>query len=150
MRYTLKEDGTLECTNNEAKFTHVPDWFKWEQEEVNKEVENGTYSFEDEVEVYSLPRTTKEIHLGKAKVKHTIEDGFVLEGHYRNQDYRILRRPLEANSLHIEYDYAHMVPKDCFDITTEDDCYFCYPTKQNVITKIGFATEAIYQKHLKK
>lgn len=150
VRYTLKEDGTLECTNNEAKFTHVPDWFKWEQEEVNKEVENGTYSFEDEVEVYSLPRTTKEIHLGKAKVKHTIEDGFVLEGHYRNQDYRILRRPLEANSLHIEYDYAHMVPKDCFDITTEDDCYFCYPTKQNVITKIGFATEAIYQKHLKK
>jgi hypothetical protein len=32
----------------------------------------------------------------------------------------------------------------------EDDTYFCYPTKQNVITKIGFAVEEIYQYHLKQ
>jgi PP-loop superfamily ATP-utilizing enzyme len=67
-----------------------------------------------------------------------------------DKDYRIIRSPLNANSLHVEYDYVHIKPYDCFVINTEDDCYFCYPKKQNVITKIGFATEAIYQYNLKK
>lgn len=89
------------------------------------------------------------MHLSTAKVKHTIKDGFVLKGFYNNEDYCILRKPLQANSLHIEYDYCHIKPYDCFDITTEDDCYFRYPTKQNVVTKLGFATEAIYQYNLK-
>ena len=62
----------------------------------------------------------------------------------------ILRKPHQANSLHVEYDYVHIEPYDYFVINTEDDCYFCYPTKQNVITKIGFATEAIYELHTKK
>ena len=149
-RWNLNEDGTLTCLNGETKFSHVPDWFLWEKDEVRKEVENGTYVFEDEVDVYSLPRTNGAIHLGKAHVKHTIENGFVLEGFYNNKEYRIIRKPLASNSLHIEYDYVHIKHEDCFDITTEDDCYFCYPTKQNVITKIGFAVEEIYQHNLKK
>ena len=113
------------------------------------QVENHTYSFSDEVDVYSLPRTNGAIHLGKAKVSHTIEDGVVLEGHYNNKDYRIIRSPLQANSLHIEYDYVHIKHFDCFDITTEDDCYFCYPTKENVVTKLAFATEEIYKYNMK-
>jgi hypothetical protein len=36
------------------------------------------------------------------------------------------------------------------DISTEDDSFYCYPTKQNVITKLAFATEILYQKHSKK
>lgn len=148
-RWNLNEDGTLTALNGETEFTHLPDWYKWQREQVKEEVLNGKYYFEDEVEVYSLPRTTGAIYLGKAKVKHTINDGFILEGFYNNQEYRILRKPLEANSLHIEYDYCHIEPYDCFDITTEDDCYFCYATKKDVITKLGFAVEEIYQYHLK-
>ncbi len=149
-RWNLEEDGTLKALNGETEFTHVPDWFNWERSEVNKQVQNGTYSFEDDVIVYSMPRTTSFMYLGPGKVKHTIEDGFTLEGYYNNALYRILRRPEQANSLHIEYDYCHIKPYDCFDITTEDDCYFCYPTKQNVITKLGFATEEIYRLYMEK
>jgi len=112
-------------------------------------VEDNKYSFFDDVEVYSMPRAKTPILLGKGKIAHTVEKGFVLEGYYNNQDYRILRAPLESNSLHIEYDHVHIKPYDCFVINTEDDTYFCYPTKQNVITKIGFAVEEIYQYHLK-
>ena len=149
-RWILNEDGTLSAINGVTEFSHVPDWYNWEREQVRKQVLDGTYKFEDEVKVYSLPRTTSPILLGKAKVRHTIAEGFVLEGFYNNKDYRIIRSPLQANSLHIEYDYCHIEPYDCFDITTEDDCYFCYPNQKNVVTKIGFATEEIYLYNLKK
>ena len=149
-RWNLNEDGTLSALNGETEFSHVPDWYNWQRSNVIKEVEEGTYSYVDEVEVYSLPRTEKVLKLGQAKVRHNPEEGFVLEGFYRGKDYRIIRAPLEANSLHIEYDHVHIKPFDCFVINTEDDCYFCYPTKKDIITKMGFATEAIYQKHLKK
>lgn len=148
-KYNLNENGTLSCLNGEAIFTHVPDWYKWEQSEVKKEVEDGTYSFSDEVDVYSLPRVNGAIHLGKAKVTHTIDEGFILEGFYNGKEYRILRKPAQANSLHIEYDYVHIKHYDCFVINTEDDCYFCYPTKKDVITKMAFATEEIYKHNTK-
>ena len=134
-RWNLNEDGTLSALNGVTEFNHVPDWFEWQRKEVIKEVENGTYQFSDDVYVYSLPRTNKVMKLGDAKVRHTIDEGFVLEGHYNDKDYRIIRSPLNANSLHVEYDYVHIKPYDCFVINTEDDCYFCYPKKQNVIKK---------------
>ena len=34
---------------------------------------------------------------------------------------------------------------DCFDISTEKDSFYCYPTKQNVVTKLSFATEELYK-----
>ena len=57
----------------------------------------------------------------------------------------IQRKPLQTNSLHIEYDYCYLEPRDCVDISTEDDSYYCYPVKENVVTKLAFATEIIYQ-----
>lgn len=145
--WKLCEDGSLKATTGETEFEHLPDWYKWEKATVKDEVVSGTYYFEDEVNVYSLPRTNGAIHLGKAKVTHSIDNGFVLEGYYNDAPYRIIRKPLQANSLHIEYDYVHILRKDCFVINTEDDSYFCFPTKKDVITKIGFATEEIYQLH---
>ena len=149
-RWNLNEDGTLSAINGETEFSHVPDWFEWEREQVKKEVENGTYYFEDEVDVHSLPHCWRFRPLGKATFTHDCVNGFVIKGHYRGEDYRIQRTPLQINSLHVEYDFPHIKPLDCVDISTEDDSFYCFPEKQNVITKMAFATEAIYQMHLEK
>ena len=46
---------------------------------------------------------------------------------------------------HIEYDYKKR--GDAIDIATEDDTFFVYPlNNSNVLTKLHFATEAIYRK----
>ena len=74
----------------------------------------------------------------------------MIEGHYNGEDYRIQRMPLQINSLHVEYDFPHVKPFDCIDISTEDDSFYCYPTKENVVTKLAFATEEIYQLHLSR
>ncbi|MBP3691852.1 MAG: 1-acyl-sn-glycerol-3-phosphate acyltransferase [Clostridia bacterium] len=146
-RWNLNEDGTLSALKGETKFTHVPDWFEWERAQVREQVQSGIYSFADEVEVYSMPRCWRFIKLGKAHLTHDTQNGFVLKGNYRDSDYEIQRRPLDSNSLHIEYDYCYIKPFDCVDISTENDSFYCYPTKQNVVTKLAFATEEIYQMH---
>lgn len=147
-RWTLGEDGTLSANEGETEFERVPDWFLWEREQVKAQIERGEYSFEDEVDVYSQPRCWKFDHLGKARVSHDSKNGFVLEGEYNGEKYRIHRSPLDNNSLHIEYDWCYVLPFDCFDLSTENDSFFCYPKKQNVITKLGFATEIIYERSM--
>ena len=143
--WTLNEDGSITANNGETEFSRVPDWFEWERAEVRAEIERGEYSFFDEVEVYSMPRCWKFEDLGKATLKHDAENGFVLEGFYRGQDYRIQRTPIQTNSLHVEYDFLRYKPFDCIDISTENDSFYCYPTKKNVITKLAFATEEIFK-----
>ncbi len=150
-RWTLNIDGSLTANEGETEFSHVPDWFNWEREQVRNQVRSGEYYFEDEVEVYSLPRCWRFMKLGKAKITHDPQNGFVLTGHYRGKDYEIQRKPSENNSLHIEYDYCYIKPLDCFDISTENDSFYCYPlTKENVVTKLAFATEEIYKMSTEK
>lgn len=147
-RWNLEEDGTLVALDGETEFSHVPDWFLWQREQVKGQIERGEYRFEDDVDVYSLPRCWRFEHLGAAKLIHDPEQGFVLEGEYNGAPYRIQRMPVQTNSLHIEYDYCYIKPFDCVDISTEDDSYYCYPTKQNVVTKLAFATEILYERHM--
>ena len=149
-RWKWLNTGSLQAVEGQTEFEHIPDWFAWEREQVRKQVLDGTYRFEDEVEVHSLPRCWRFEKLGKARLIHDINDGFTVEGEYRGKRYIVNRTPLQTNSLHIEYDYCYIKPFDCVDISTENDSFYCYPTKQNVITKLGFATEEIYALHLKR
>ena len=73
-----------------------------------------------------------------------------ISGHYRGKDWQIQRLPAGMNSLHVEYDYCYLRPEDCIDISTENDSFYCYPTKKNAVTKLGFAVEAAYQLHQAK
>jgi translation initiation factor IF-1 len=144
-RWTLNENGTLSAEDGETEFTHVPDWFEWERSQVRRQIEEGTYSFSDEVDVHSMPRCYKFESLGKATLTHDMENGFVLTGHYNGKDYKIQRLPLQTNSLHVEYDFPHIKPFDCVDISTENDSFYCFPTKPNVVTKLSLATEELYK-----
>ena len=41
-------------------------------------------------------------------------------------------------------------PFDLVDISTENDSFYCYTSKKDVITKLAFATEEIYRINLEK
>ena len=149
-RWVWQEDGYLRALEGETEFDHIPDWFQWERGQVREQIENGTYSFSDEVEVYSLPRVWRYIPLGKAKLTHTIEEGFCLEGFYRGQRYFIQRTPRQTNSLHVEYGFGPLNNEDYVDISTENDSFYCRPTQYNVLTKLAFATEELYLRSMGK
>ncbi len=148
--WTMDTLGSLSATDGETEFSHIPDWFEWERDQVRLQIENGEYSFSDKVDVYSLPRCMKFEHLGDATLTHTVEDGFRIKGHYNGQAYEINRTPQTMYGVHVEYDYCYLRPEDCIDISTEKDSFYCYPEKQNVVTKLSFATEEIYKYHKAK
>lgn len=147
-RWNWKEDGTLSALDGETEFDHIPDWFEWERQQVRAQIENGTYSFSDEVNVYSLPRCWRYIPLGKARLTHDPEQGFVLEGTYRGKPYRIHRTPPQTNSLHVEYAFGPLKKHDFVDISTEDDSFYCQINQKDVLTKLSFATEELYQRSM--
>ncbi len=149
-RWEMNEDGTLTAKSGETEFSHIPDWYEWQRTEVRAQIEKGTYSFEDTVEVYSLPRCMRFNNLGKAKLTHDAENGYVLTGFYNGKEYKIERKPHEMYGVHIEYDYCYIKPFDCIDISTDKDSFYCYPEKENVVTKLCLATEELYKiKHSK-
>ena len=149
-RWLWEESGNLRALTGETEFTHIPDWYEWERLQVRQQIADGTYAYSDKVEVHSMPGCWKWHHLGDAKVSHDRDNGFILEGYYRGKPYRIQRKPLESNSLHIEYDFRQLKPLDCFDISTERDSFYCYPGQDNVCTKLALATEEIYQRALRE
>ena len=143
-QWNLEEDGSLKALSGETEFPYVPDWYNWQRQQVQRQIEEGTYSYEDEVQAYGFPRCWRYIPLGNAKVTHDPVNGFTVEGHYRGKDYRMHRAPEQMNSLHVEYDYNYFRGEDCFDISSEKDSIYCFPTKKNVLTKLAIATELCY------
>ena len=143
--WEMDELGVLRALEGETEFACPPDWFEWERRQVRAQLEAGTYHFEDEAEVFSLPNAWRFQKLGKARLIHDMEDGFIVEGTYNGSPYRIHRPPLGMYGLHIEYDYCYIRPDDCVDISTGNDSLYCYPTRQNVVTKLSFATEELYK-----
>lgn len=97
------------------------------------------------MEVFSLPNAWRFQKLGRARLTHDPDNGFVVEGEHNGALYRIHRSPLGMYGLHIEYDYCYVRPEDCVDISTDNDSLYCYPVKRNVVTKLSLATEEIYK-----
>ncbi len=143
--WELDELGVLHAAQGETEFPYVPDWYEWERSQVRQQIEAGVYRFEDEVEVYSLPHAWRFQKLGMAKLTHDAREGFIVEGTYNGKPYLIHRPILGMYGVHIEYDYCYLRPEDCIDISTGNDSLYCYPVKQNVVTKLSLATEELYK-----
>ena len=109
---------------------------------MRKEIEDGTYRFEDDVRVETLPDCWYFHKHGMGKLIQTPE-GTRIECRAYGEDTVIEKAPLDLYSMHIEYDYLGR--GDCVDISTSDDSYWLYLTKRDAITKLSFATEEIYK-----
>ena len=147
--YHLDDYHELHCDNAEAKFTHVPDWYRWEREQVREAVKTGTYHFEDEVYLEEFVNAKVGfMRHGVVKMSHDGR-GFILQGDVLGQPFYIHKPVSSMYSLHIEFDFKGR--GDCIDIATVDETWFVYPKNtSNVITKLHFATEELFDHQPKK
>ncbi len=142
--WSMSEYGELSASEGITEFSHIPDWYEWEREQVRKEVENGSYRFESDVTVDSLPNAKGFIHLGHGRLIHDMR-GFLLEGEYEGSPYSVSISSRSLYSCHIEYNYLGK-HGDCIDLNTLTDTYYIYPKcKDFSVTKIALATEEIYK-----
>lgn len=134
--------GQMKAVTGETEFSHIPDWSKWERECVRKEIEEGTYYFEDEVRIETLPGSRRFYKQGMGKLIQTPTETKI-ECMYYGEPYTLVRSAKDMESLHIEYDYLKR--GDCVDISIPDDSFWCYVSKKDVITKLSFATEEMHK-----
>lgn len=146
----MDEYGLLHAKEGETRFPLVSDWYRWEREEANKEVEAGTYRFEDDVRIEKL--INGKVGFRKIGTIHMTHDerGYILDGTLDDGTPFHLEKPCyETRSMHIEFDFKGR--GDALDIATLHDTWFVFPlTKKNQLMKFNFTTEALFFKSLKK
>ena len=146
---TYEQDvyGVLKATTGETEFSHIPDWYEFEREQVKKQILEGTYRIEDEVRIESLPNAKGFHVLGDGKMVHDTH-GFWITGYF-DPNFDLIREPLSLYGLHIEYNYKNR--GDAIDISTTDDSYWIFPkTKKDIVTKLHFGVEELYKLAKKK
>lgn len=138
----------LQGVNTDKGFSHIPDWYRWEREEVRKEVVAGTYRFEDDVRVEDYYSTKVGfVNVGDAHVVHD-EKGFTFEGTVNGKPFALNKPVSSMYSVHIEYDFLNR--GDCFDIATDETSYFMFlKTAENYLTKMHFAQEELYDYYVR-
>jgi transcription elongation factor Elf1 len=136
--------GQLHCLNGEDVFTHVPDWYRWERQNVKEEVRSCNYYFEDKIRLEELINSkVKFLDKGTINLVHDY-NGFTLQGIVDGKEF-YLNKPIESMaSVHIEYDFKKR--GDAIDIATMEDTWFVYTiTHPNPLTKLNFAVEELHK-----
>ena len=137
-KWTLQEDGTLDPAK---PFSSVPAWFRWEREQVRKELTDGTYKLDVPVEIYMLVDTKAIYHVGEGTLKHDT-NGFVLDGCNGKLHYE--QKPQASYSLYSDYYWYEIGDMICIgDMKT---LYYCFPKQSgDIVAKARIATEELYK-----
>ena len=142
--WRMTEYGELEAGEGVTEFSHIPDWYEWQRENVRNEVREGRYSVDLECHVKSLPNSHGYIDIGEGRLIHNL-DGFKLNGMGKYGDFEMERSAGGIEACHIEYNYKRKFG-DCIDLNTLNDTYYIYPHGEDfAVTKIALATEEIYR-----
>ena len=136
--YTLDEHGYL--TADEPAFTHIPDWYSWQRQQVRQELENGTYKLEVDVKIGILVNAKALYMVGEGKLTHD-ETGFHLTGCDGKLDYT--QGPLACYGLYADYYWYEIGDMIC--IGNKDALYYCFPSGGDVVAKTRLATEELYK-----
>ncbi len=139
-KYELTPLGKLKALEGETEFSHIPDWFRWEREQVRQEILDGTYRLEKDVQIGMLVDFKALYMVGEGKLIHDL-DGFHLTGCDRRLDYR--QKPLNCYGLNADYYWYEI--GDIICIGCSDRLYYCFPKGGDVVAKTRMAAEEMYK-----
>ncbi len=134
----LEEDGSL----SGEVFSHIPDWFRWERAQTEKEIEDGRYRLEIRVKIMLQVDFSAVYEVGKGTLVHTRE-GF----HLTSDDGEIefTTSPLDNYSLASDIFWYEL--GDMISIGDDRRIFYLFPEDgQMVVSKARFATESFYHR----
>ncbi len=140
VQYELTESGKLKALNTEGKFDHIPDWYKWQRQQVRQELLDGTYSLDVDVDIGVMVDYKAIYMVGDGHLTHTAE-GFTLTG--CDGTLRYSQGPLACYSLYADYYWYEL--GDIICIGNNDVLYYCFPKGGDVVAKTRLATEELYK-----
>ncbi len=138
--YMLDAFGFLKAIKAETKFNHVPTWFKWQREEVKKEILNGTYLLDEEVDIGMIVDYKALYMVGKGRLKHDV-NGFTLTSNDGKLNYK--QSPLSSHTLNVDFYWYEI--GDVISIGDRNALYYCFTKKGVPVAKARLAAEEIYK-----
>ena len=139
--YTLTEYGYLDAADGNAAFTHIPDWYAWQRQQVRKELEDGTYLLDAKVRIGVMVDYSAIYMVGNGRLIHNC-DGFHLTGCDGQLDYT--QPALSCYGLYADYYWYEIGDMIC--IGNNDVLYYCFPQDcGDVVAKTRLAAEELYK-----
>ena len=139
-QYELTELGYLKATDGDTKFHHIPDWYDWQRQQVRRELEDGSYRLDTQVEIGMMVDYKAIYMVGSGRLVHDTE-GFKLTGCDGKLHYE--QGPLANYGLYADYLWYEIGDVIC--IGNKDVLYYCFPKGGDVVAKTRMAAEELYK-----
>ena len=138
--YELTPLGQLKAQQGGTEIAHIPDYYRWEREQVKQEILAGTYLLDADVDI-AMQVDYKAIYkVGEGHLIHN-NSGFTLTGCDSKLHYT--QPPQVSYSLYADYYWYEMADVIC--IGDSQVHYFCFPKNGESVAKIRLATEEMYK-----
>ncbi|MBQ8689763.1 MAG: 1-acyl-sn-glycerol-3-phosphate acyltransferase [Clostridia bacterium] len=140
-KYYLDEYGYMCSEDGAIEFSHIPEWYNWEREEVRRELEKGDYALDIPVDIMATIDTKHLYRIGEGRLIHNNE-GFTLTGCDGELLYH--QRPLASYTLNSDFNWYEV--GDMISIGNNDILYYCFPKVQgDIVAKTRLAVEELYK-----
>ena len=139
-QWTMDEYGQLSAKDADTVYPHIPDWYRWQRECVRKELEEGTYVLDTDVDIAVQVNLDGVCKIGEGHLTHDL-NGFHLTGGDGKLDY--IQSPTFSHTLYSDYYWYEM--GDVIGIGDNEFSYFCFPKGEVSVTKARLATEELYK-----
>lgn len=145
-RWELTPRGQMQAEDGETEIAHIPDWYRWEREQVKEEIQAGTYRLDCPVKI-GMQVDYKAVYMvGEGRLTHDA-NGFTLTGCDGQLQYS--QKPQACFSLYADYYWYEIA--DCVCIGDREVHYFCFPQDGEVsVAKLRLATEEMYKLYKNK
>ena len=141
-RWELMPLGELKALEGETEFSHIPDWYAWERQQVRQEILEGTYRLDVGVKIGMLVDTQNIYMVGEGRLTHDAENGFTLTGCDGKLSYT--QKPQACYGLYADYYWYEIADVVC--IGNNDVLYYCFPRESgDIVAKTRLATEEMYK-----
>lgn len=138
--WELTPIGDLAASEGETEFTHIPDWYRWEREQVRRELADGTYRLDIDVDIAMMVDFKAIYKVGQGRLTHDRE-GFTLTG--CDGRLRYTQKPTASYGLYADYYWYEIADTICIG---DNRClYYCFPKKGCPVAKTRLAAEELYK-----
>lgn len=138
--YELTTLGELKALEGETEISHIPDYYRWERQQVRQEILDGKYLLDTDVDI-AMQVDNKAIY--KVGEGHLVHDntGFTLTGCDGRLNYH--QKPQFGYSLYADYYWYEIDDVICIGDTEVH--YFLFPKNKAPVAKIRLAAEEMYK-----
>jgi len=138
--YELTTLGELKATEGETEISHIPDYYRWEREQVRQEILAGTYKLDTDVDIVMQVDYKTFYRVGEGHLLHDTT-GFTLTG--CDGKLRYTQKPNFSYSLYCDYYWYEI--DDVIGIGDNEVHYFLFPKNHAPVAKVRLATEEMYK-----